>query len=235
MKHIIKYVIFILVISSIVTSCVTPRYNTKFNTYPKMYNEKPLSIVLMPPINRSTNVDAKEYFQNTLNIPMANLGYYVFPNFLTTEILKQESAYDSELFLNASVSKFGEIMGADALLFTIIHAWDKDKLFGKIYVSVEYVLKSTKTNEILFARKGSITYDTSIKSGTNSGIAGLIVSAAATMINTSLTKYIGVARSCNNYTLKDLPHGKYSPVHMSDTSMMVGETEFSKILNQNSR
>ena len=39
-------------------------------------------------------------------------------------ILKQESAYDSELFVNAPLSKFKEVFGADVALFTTIHKWD---------------------------------------------------------------------------------------------------------------
>jgi len=46
----------------------------------------------MPPINKSTNVEAKEYFHSTMNIPIANAGYYVIPPFLSMEILKKESA-----------------------------------------------------------------------------------------------------------------------------------------------
>ena len=72
----------------------------------------------MPPINRSTNVEAKEYFHSTLIVPLANQGYYVIPPFLSMEILKRESAYDAELFLNSTLSKFGEVFGADIVLFT---------------------------------------------------------------------------------------------------------------------
>ena len=144
-----------------------------------MYDEKPTTILLMPPINKSTNVEAKEYFHSTLMIPLANQGYYVIPPFLSMEILKRESAYDAELFLNSSLSKFGEVFGADIVLFTIIHKWDKS--YGNVKVEVEYILKSTKTNEVLYTRRGTINYNTTV-SGT-AGAYGALADLALTAVN----------------------------------------------------
>ena len=143
-----KYTNYLLIIAAIIfTSCSTTAPLKKSVAYKGMYDEKPTTILLMPPINKSTNVEAKEYFHSTLLAPLANQGFYVIPPFLSMEILKRESAYDAELFLNSSLSKFGEVFGADIVLFTIIHKWDKS--YGNVMVELEYILKSTKTNEIL--------------------------------------------------------------------------------------
>ena len=114
---------FIIIVIAVVflSSCTSTVPITKSVAYKGIYEEKPLSILLMPPINRSTNVEAKEYFHSTLNIPIANAGFYVIPPFLSMEILKKESAYDAELFLNSPLTKFGEVFGADLAVFTIIH------------------------------------------------------------------------------------------------------------------
>ncbi|WP_262504982.1 DUF799 domain-containing protein [Saccharicrinis fermentans] len=197
-----------------------------------MYDQKPLAVLLMPPINKSTNVEAKEYFHSTLNVPLANAGYYVIPPFLSMEILKKESAYDSELFLNGSLNKFGEVFGADVALFTIINKWDKSALASKIYVEVEYILKSISTNEIIYQRKGNITYDTSIASS-GGGLAGALVSMAASAINTAATNYMVVARAANSYTFKDIPSGKYSPDYGTDGDLPAGLKDFSVRLNSN--
>ena len=58
-KH---YLVILLAI--ILSSCSTTAPLKKSVAYKGMYDEKPLSVLLMPPINRSTNVEAKEYFQN---------------------------------------------------------------------------------------------------------------------------------------------------------------------------
>lgn len=231
MKKLLYFTIIILIVAS---SCTTTSKIPKSTAYKGIYDEKPLSVLLMPPINRSTNVEAKEYFHSTLNIPIANAGYYVVPPFLSMEILKRESAYDSELFLDAPLTKFGEVFGADVVVFTIIHKWDKSGLAAKVYVEVEYIIKSIKTNEVIYTRKGNVTYDASINSGAG-GLAGALVNMAASAINTALTKYVDVARACNAYTFKDLPAGKYSPIYGTDGAEMSGKKEYRVMLNKNYR
>ena len=218
----------LLIIATIVfTSCSTVAPLKKAVAYKGIYDEKPTTILLMPPINKSTNVEAKEYFHSTLIVPLADKGYYVIPPFLSMEILKRESAYDSELFLNSSLSKFGEVFGADIGLFTIIHKWDKS--YGNVKVEVEYILKSTKTNEVLFTIRGTINYKTTI-SGT-AGSFGALADLALTTINTIGTKYVDVAKICNTYTFKDLPVGKYSPINVLEADEFAGSKVFSVNLN----
>tara|TARA_B100000780_G_scaffold166322_1_gene116391 strand:- start:1097 stop:1777 length:681 start_codon:yes stop_codon:yes gene_type:complete len=215
-----KNSIYILVLSAtfLLTSCGPVSKLNKSQAYAGMYKEKPLSVLIMPPINRSTNVEAKEYFHTTLNVPIANAGYYVIPPFLSMEILKRESAYDSELFINKpSLKVFNEIFGADLALFTIINKWDKSSLASRVTVEIEYILKSTLTSEILYYRKGTILYNTSISSG-NSFLVNILASA----INTAATKYVDVARASNSYIFTDLPKGKYSPKYGLDKLEMAG-------------
>jgi len=228
----------LIAITGIVTiflySCTTTAPITKSVAYKGMYCEKPLTILLMPPINRSTNVDAKEYFHSTLNVPIANAGFYVIPPFLSMEILKKESAYDAELFLNSPLLLFGEVFGADMALFTIIHKWDKSGLAAKVYVEVEYIFKSVKTNEIIYSRRGQITYNTAVSTG-GTGALGLLADITASAINTAATKYVDVARICNAYTFTDLPAGKYSPAYGTDGEQLSGKKEFKAYLNSQYR
>lgn len=214
-----KKIFFLSTIIFIIVSCGPP-LELRSVAYKGMYEEKPLSVLIMPPINRSTAVDAKEYFHSTLNVPIANAGYYVIPPFLSMEILKKESAYDSELFLDIPLKKFEEVFGADVIVFTIIHKWDKNKLLATVKVDVEYIIKSVKTNQILYTRRGQITYDASVDAG--NALASLIISA----INTAVTDYVPVARACNAFTLFDLPRGNYSPLHMKDGAEKAGRKTF---------
>lgn len=225
-----KKIVLLLIISVLILSaCTTIVPVTKSIAYKGIYDEKPVAILLMPPINRSTAVDAKEYFHTTLNIPIADAGYYVIPPFFSMEILKQESAYDAELFLNAPLSKFGEVFGADLALFTIIHKWDKNGI-NRVFVEVEYIFKSLKTNEVVYQRKGSITCNTSVSTGI-SGVWGVLADLAASAIVTAATKYVDVAKVCNTYTFGDLPAGKYSPKFRTDGTEKAGEKEFKATVN----
>jgi hypothetical protein len=222
--------IMLLVILTLLTSCSTTKPLKKSIAYEGIYKELPLTILLMPPINRSTSVEAKEYFYSTLNVPLINAGYYVMPPFLTMDILKRESAYDAELFLNGSLSKFGEIFGADIVLFTIINKWDKSSIGATVTVSVEYIVKSAKTNESLYSRKGTVVFDASVNTNAG-GLLGALADLTLSAINTAATKYVDIGRVCNSYTLKDFPSGKYSPKYKIDGEEFAGEKVFSVTLN----
>jgi hypothetical protein len=215
-----NFLLFIALVL-VITSCTTTVPVTKLQAYKGMYDEKPLVALIMPPINRSTNIDAKEYFHSTLYTPLADAGYYVIPPFLSMEILKKESAFDAELFIDTPLNKFNEVFGADIAVFTIIHKWDKSSIASKVNVEIEFIIKSTKTNEILYTRRGDIRYDTSISTGLG-GIGGLVANLTLSGLNTLGTKYVDVARVCNYHILKDLPVGNYSLNHNLDGAQLAG-------------
>ena len=107
-------------------SCVSPSAGKNINVWPEFYTENPpASVLVMPPINLTNNVDAKDYFYFTLQTAVANRGYYSFPPLLSYEVLQQESAYDSELFLESDLTAFKRTFGADLVLFTKITNWKK--------------------------------------------------------------------------------------------------------------
>ena len=225
MKKIIKSFAFFAFVAIILTSCNPSKTITKQDAYPHIYSERPLAIAIMPPINRTNNVDAKEFLYVTLSQPLSERGYYVLPPFLCMELYKNESAYDMEHFIDNPVGQFGQILGADAVLFTTITKWEKAALASNVYVEIEYLLKSTHTNEIVFERKGQITYDASINSGSG-GLFGALVDLAASAINTAATDHIKVARVCNLFTLSDIPAATYSPTFNKDQSLPAGQKDF---------
>jgi hypothetical protein len=224
MKRIIKFAPLSF-LALFFIACGPTNTLTKQQTYPNIYSERPLSIAVMPPINHTNNVEAKEFLYLTLSQPLCERGYYVLPPFLCMEMYKSESAYDAELFIHSPLNHFGEILGADAILFTTINKWEKMALSSNIYIEIEYLLKSTHTNEILFERKGNITYDASVNAG-GGGVLGALVNMAASALSTALTDHIKVARVCNSYTLSDIPAGNYSPGYDKDQKIIAGAKEF---------
>jgi len=218
MKH---YVILGLV-ALFMSSCAQ-QITTRGDQYPKMYEEKPLSIVIMPPINQTNHVEAKDYFYTTLYAPLCEKGYYVFSPMMTMEMFQSESAYDAEMFLENSLTQFHNVLGADAAMFTIIKSWKRNNLAGNLTVGVEYILRSTKTGETLYQREGLITVDTSVNSN-SSGLIGTLINIATTAINTAATDNIVAGRRCTLYVLSDLPAGKYSPYYGTDREAEAGES-----------
>lgn len=216
MKKIIFFTISIMVL---VTSCSTPL--TLSQQYPAMYEEKPMTIAIMPPINQTTHAEAKDYFYTTMYLPLCEKGYYVFSPYLTMEMFQQESAYDSEQFIEGDLNIFNKVLGADAAMFTIIKSWKKNSVGGKLTVNIEYILRSTKTGNILYTRGGEIAVDTSISGGTDG--FGALVGLLATAINTAATDKVIAGRRCNAFVLSDLPAGKYSKMYEKDGSLPAGD------------
>ena len=214
-----KYIIFGL-IALIMSSCA--QQISRGEQYPKMYEEKPLSIVVMPPINQTEHVEAKDYFYTTMYTPLCEKGYYVYSPMLTMEMFQSESAYDAELFIEGDLSQFRNVLGADAAMFTIIKSWKRNNVGGKVTAGVEYILRSTVTGETLYKREGLITVDTSI-SGGSSGI-GALVGLIATAINTAATDKVIAGRKCTAFVLSDMPVGKYSSMHNQDQKQPAGKS-----------
>ncbi len=197
--------------------------------YPDMYSTaQRKTIMIMPPINRTVNVEAKEYLYSSLAKPLCEKGYYVMSPFLALETLKDQSAYDAELYINGNIKKLNEAFGADLALFTIIHRWDKSALTNSVTIEVEYLLKSTTTGAELFHRLGTVVVDTQIKDNTdNGGLVGMLVDMTASAINTATTNKMNAVKTCNTYVLQDLPCGDYSDQYNIDQNVSVGGSDVS--------
>lgn len=214
-----KYIILGLV-ALLMSSCAEKI--TRGSQYPKMYEEKPLTIAVMPPINQTNHVEAKDYFYTTLYAPLCEKGYYVYSPMMTMEMFQTESAYDAEQFIEADLSQFRNILGADAAMFTIIKSWKRNNAGGKIKAGVEYILRSTKTGETLYNREGLITVDTSVNGG--GGLLGPLVSLAATAIKTASTDKVVAGRACTVFVLSDMPEGKYGTMYDKDQNQLAGKS-----------
>ena len=216
-----KKYIFILMSMLLMSSCA--EQITRGAQYPKMYEEKPLTIAVMPPINQTEHVEAKEYFYTTLYAPLCEKGYYVYSPMMTMELFQSESAYDAELFIESDLSQFRKVLGADAAMFTIIKSWKRNNVGGKLTAGVEYILRSTKTGETLYKREGLIKVDTSVRSG-GFGVIDALVSLDATAISTAATDKVVAGRKCTMFVLSDMPEGRYGTKFDKDQNLPAGKS-----------
>lgn len=194
---------------------------TKGEAFPKMYKEKPVSILVLPPINESTAADAKEYYSTTIAEPLSFAGYYVFPIEIVNEVLKQEGIYDTELIVDLDPSKFKEYFGADAVLFTKIIAWNTSYyvMGGNVKVHIAFDLVSTKTGETLWSYNDKLTVDTTADDNELGGAAGLLLQLAATAVQTAAQDYTPLAKKVNTTVLQTIPFGIYHTKHGTDQSL----------------
>ena len=225
-----KRVLIILATIAILSSCGMTTGLTRGTQYPLMYKEKPVTLLVMPPINNTTNVEAKDLLYTSISKPLIDAGYYVIPPMITMEVLKEESAYDSEIFVDSSLDMFKTFFGADAVVFSEINKWAKVGV--GIDADIRYFIRSATTGEILFDRSCDLFLDLSSDSDLDdnkkTSLLSVLVDLATTAINTAMTDHIVAARKANNYIFEDLPRGKYSPQYMQDMDVHADEMNISK-------
>jgi len=199
----------------LLTGCAT--HMTKYEAFPGMYAERPIAILVLPPINETTAADAKEYYSTTIAEPLSFSGFYVFPIEVVSEIMKNEGLYDTEALLNLPPNKFKEYFGADAVMYISIKKWSTSYyvIGGNVSVSIRSAIRSTTTGNDLWQYEGTIIEDTSVRS-TGGGLAGLAVAIVATAIKTATTDYVPIAKRANYMILNAIPCGKYHPKHDKD-------------------
>lgn len=213
-----KKVLYLSAAILLTCSCGSSSKFTRGELYGKMYEEKPVTLLVMPPINYSSYVDAKDLLYTSISQPLAEAGYYVVSPFLAMDILKAESAYDSELFVEAPLIKFKQFFGADAVVFSEIYSWTK-KGFG-VETDLRYFIKSTTSGEILFDRRCKFYLDLSVRtSGSGGSTLGALIDLTLSAVNTATTDHIEAARMANSRIFYDIPQGKYDPDYQQDQTV----------------
>ena len=167
--------------------------------------------------------------------PLSLIGYYVFPIEIIKDVLKSEGIYDASILKNIPMNKFREYFDADAVLFTEIIEWDKSfyVVGGNVEVHIEFILKSTNSEEILWSYKGNIKVDTSSGDSEIPGLAGILLEAAVTAIQTATQDYVPIAKKITIQGLSTLPYGSYHPKFNQDQSMIISiQSDGSTNINQ---
>jgi hypothetical protein len=205
----ILYTIIFAALSLSLFGCKT--FQAKGDYSPKMYSERPLSILVLPPVNKTTAADSKEYYATTVAQPLTNSGYYVFPMEVVYDILQQEGLSDAETMSNIPPQKFREFFGNDAVLYVSILKWNTSYVVvsGSVTVQAECELKSSITGETLWAYNEEVTVSTEGSNYGSGGWVGLIAKVVSTAIQTATQDYVPLATTANEKIFATLPYGKY--------------------------
>ena len=212
-----KRFIPLILLAVVASSCGSTSQITRESQYAAMYNDMPVTILVMPPINNTTNVEAKDLLYTSISRPLAEAGYYVISPLLAMDILKAESAYDAEMFIDKPLTLFRDYFGADAVVFSQIDDWTK-RGFG-IDTKIRYIIKSATSGDILFDRSCDLYLDLQQNSGGSSALSQLI-DLAVSAISTAATDHIVAARKANYFIFRDIPRGKYDPQYLQDKEVM---------------
>lgn len=149
---------------------------------------KPRSIVVLPPLNNSPEVNAGNSVYAQVSYPLAEAGYYVLPVAVVGETFKQNGLSNAADIHGVDVRKLNEIFGADAGLYITI-----DK-YGSTYTVIDSVAVVSVTAKLVDLKSGTLLWEGKASASNNEGgnnggggLIGALVAAAVKQILNSTT------------------------------------------------
>ncbi|KWE72676.1 hypothetical protein WL77_04365 [Burkholderia ubonensis] len=178
----------VLSIVALLSACAQPVKHADYTAFKK---SQPRSILVLPPLNETSDVAATYGMLSQMTLPLAEAGYYVVPVAVMDEAFKQNGLTNAAEIQETSPAKLREIFGADAALYS------KVSKYGSVYqvidsttvVTASAKLVDLKTGDVLWQGKGSASgkeLGNNVNVG-GFGIVGMLVQAAVKQIAHSLT------------------------------------------------
>lgn len=163
--------------------CATP----KTVDYSAFKQSRPKSILVLPPINESPEVQASYSLVSQVTYPLAEAGYYVLPIALVDETFRQNGLTTATDIQAVVPSKLHEIFGADAALYITVTEYGTSY---KLIMSDTAVMASAKLVDL----KSGTTLWTGVarassEEGNNNGggLVGMLITAAVKQVINSST------------------------------------------------
>jgi hypothetical protein len=184
--------------------------------YSAFRSADPRSILIVPVVNNSVDVDASDYFLSAISQPVAERGYYVFPVNMVKRVMEEDGLSDANMVHNADPTRLAELFGADSVLYVSIERWDAQYALLVTTVTVEfsYVLKDGYTGAELWSTDQTFVYQ-SETGGSGNILADLVVAAVDAAITKAAPNYMPLARQANAHAVLEtrhgLPAGPYRP------------------------
>lgn len=202
--------------------CATPARNYDYSAFRE---SRPASILVLPPVNSSPDINATYSLLAQTTIPLAESGYYVFPVTLVDETFKQNGMTTPADIHQIPGNKLREIFGADAALYIDI------KQYGTSYAVIASETRVTAEGRLVDLRSGKMLWSGSASASSNEGnnnsgggLVGLLVKAVISQIVDSLSnRGHAIAGITSNRLLaagrpNGILYGPRSPMYLKDGS-----------------
>jgi hypothetical protein len=213
----------VVLLAVLAAGCATTRVD---KDYAKWAAADPRSILIVPVVNNTVDVDAAAYFLSTVPIPVAERGYYVFPVNMVKRVLEDDGLADASLVHQADPMRLCKLFGSDAVLYITIQRWDAQYLVLNTTVTVEldYVVKDGKTGDTLWKHHEVWRYSSG--SGGGGGLASLVAAIVDAAITKAAPNYMPLARQANDsamvYPGPGFPAGPFRPEYRRDRAPAQG-------------
>lgn len=175
-----------LSLSVLMTGCATNSVPKDVTAYK---HNMPKSILVLPPINNTPDVNATYGYWSTVNVPLAEAGYYTYPISLVDRMFKENGVSDGFDAQSLPPEKLKEIFGADAGLYIRIKEYGTkyQVLQSMTVVSADAKLVDFATGQVLWS--GDKQLAQSSNDNQNAGLVGALVSALVQQIGSNYKDY----------------------------------------------
>lgn len=189
--------IFVAIAAAILLGgCATtkaPHYD--YTAYQK---SKPVTLLVMPPINESPDVKATPAVWAHATLPLSEAGYYVLPVTLVDETFKQNGVNSANEAADIPYPKLRDFFGADAAVYI------KVMRYGTSYAVVASDTRVEVQARIVDLRSGELLWEGNAVASSaeqqqqnQGGLAGMLVAALVNQIIGTTTdaafNYAGIA------------------------------------------
>jgi hypothetical protein len=146
--------------------------------YAAFRQSRPQSILVLPPVNNSTAVEASHSLMAWATQPLAESGYYVLPVTLVDETFRQNGLGSPAEIADVPVHKLREIFGADAALYIQISQYGTfyRVIQSETVVSAEARLVDLRSGALLWSGRASAS-SAEQRGGSQGGPLGMLVEA----------------------------------------------------------
>ena len=196
--------------ASFLSACATTPFD-----YSNYRQARPKTILVLPPINKSTEVLASYSYLSTVTQPLAEKGYYVFPVAVIDQMMKENGLPTPGEMHQASLKKIAEIINPDAVLYITLEEYGSKYhvINSSTQVGLSARLVSTRDGSALWTGKSHVTVNPS--TDTRAGLFGALLAAAIHQaINSSTDAAHPVCRQANHALFNSHGHGLlYGPYH----------------------
>jgi hypothetical protein len=169
---------------TLLAACAQP---VKHADYTAFKNSRPHSILVLPPENETTDVQATNSMLSQMTMPLAEAGYYVVPVAVMDETFRQNGLTVAADIQATSPAKLREIFGADAVLYS------KISQFGTVYRVLDSATVVTASAKLVDLKTGDVLWQGSASANSNEGnnyggggLIGMLVIAAVKQIANSV-------------------------------------------------
>jgi len=195
------------IVASLLSGCVMPPVDTGYD-YSAFRSADPRSILIVPVVNNSVDVDASDYFLSAISQPVAERGYYVFPVHMVKRVMEADGLADADMVHSADPTQLAALFGADSVLYVSVERWDAQYAVLTTTVTVEfnYILKDGHTGETLWQSDQKIIYQPQ-SGGSGNIFADLIIAAVQAAATKAKPNYMPLARQANGAAVVETHHG----------------------------